>query len=84
MQFQTIGLVGYGEVGKIFSAGLKTQNGVQSMGAWDLKFERASTQVAEHVHAAHAGVVAHSSCRALGGFNGLWWSSYFGPLARFF
>ena len=65
MQFQTIGLVGYGEVGKIFSAGLKTQNGVHSMGAWDLKFERASVQVAEHAHAAHAGVVAHSSCRAL-------------------
>ena len=65
MQLQTIGLVGYGEVGKIFSAGLKPQEGVHSIGAWDLKFERASTQVAEHAHAAHAGVVAHSSCRAL-------------------
>ena len=33
-----LGLIGYGEVGKIFSAGLKAQPGVAAVGAWDLKF----------------------------------------------
>ena len=50
---------------KIFSAGLKVQPGVLSMGAWDLKFDNAATQAAERAHAAQAGVMAHPSCRAL-------------------
>jgi 3-hydroxyisobutyrate dehydrogenase-like beta-hydroxyacid dehydrogenase len=33
-----IGMIGYGEVGKIFSAGLKNKPGVASIIAWDLKF----------------------------------------------
>ena len=65
MKFQSIGLLGYGEVGKVFSAGLKAQVGVRSMGAWDLKFAMPAAQAAEQAHAAQAGVVAHASARAL-------------------
>lgn len=38
MQFTSIGLIGFGEVGKTFSAGLKAPSGVARMSAWDLKF----------------------------------------------
>ena len=37
-RISNIGLIGYGEVGKIFSAGLKGQPGVRGISAWDLKF----------------------------------------------
>lgn len=37
MNITNIGLVGYGEVGKIFSAGLCGKPGVLSVAAWDLK-----------------------------------------------
>ena len=60
-----LGLIGYGEVGRIFSAGLKAQPGVAAVGAWDLKFARADTGVAERAHAAAAGVQAHDSAAAL-------------------
>jgi len=60
-----LGLIGYGEVGKIFSAGLKAQPGVAAVGAWDLKFARADTGAAERAHAASAGVQAHDSAAAL-------------------
>ena len=60
-----IGLIGYGEVGKIFAAGLVAQPGVAAVGAWDLKFARADTSAAERAHAAQAGVRAHDSCAAL-------------------
>ena len=60
-----IGLIGYGEVGKIFGAGLLGKPGVTVVGAWDLKFDRADTQAAEQAHAAQAGVHAHSSAQAL-------------------
>ena len=33
-----IGVIGYGEVGQIFAAGLKAKPGVESVTAWDLKF----------------------------------------------
>ncbi len=33
-----IGLIGYGEVGQIFAAGLKAKSGVEAVSAWDLKF----------------------------------------------
>ena len=65
MNIQNIGLVGYGEVGKIFCAGLKNRPGVQGVGAWDLKFAHPSIQAAELAHAAQAGVTAHPSARAL-------------------
>ena len=60
-----IGLIGYGEVGKIFAAGVRGQRGVAAVGAWDLKFADPATQVAERAHAAQAGLTAHDSSAAL-------------------
>jgi len=60
-----IGLIGYGEVGKVFCSGLKAQPGVESCSAWDLKFADAATQHAERGHAATAGVTAQPSMQAL-------------------
>ena len=63
MQFESIGLIGYGEVGKIFSAGLKASSGAGRINAWDLKFLNPALQAAELAHAAHAGVKACASMR---------------------
>jgi len=60
-----IGLIGYGEVGKTFGAGLKNKPGVQSVGAWDLNFIDPARQAHDLAQAAEAGVVAHASMRAL-------------------
>jgi 3-hydroxyisobutyrate dehydrogenase-like beta-hydroxyacid dehydrogenase len=65
MNIQHIGLVGYGEVGKIFANGLKDRAGVQSVGAWDLKFTDPATRDAELSHAGGAGIHAQSSMAAL-------------------
>jgi 3-hydroxyisobutyrate dehydrogenase-like beta-hydroxyacid dehydrogenase len=65
MNIQHIGLAGYGEVGKIFAAGLKVQPGVQSVGAWDLKFADAALAPAQRAHADQAGVTAHGSMAAV-------------------
>ena len=65
MNLQRIGLVGYGEVGKIFSAGLKGKPGVVAVSAWDLKFTNPSRKAAELAHAKNAGVTARPSTRAL-------------------
>ena len=62
MELKRIGFVGYGEVGKIFAAGLKPQ--VQQAAAWDLKFG-AATRDAELTCAAQAGVQACGSMREL-------------------
>ena len=40
MEIRSIGLVGYGEVGRIFAAGLKPR--VAQVAAWDLKFAQAA------------------------------------------
>ena len=63
MNPRSIGVVGYGEVGKIFSAGLRSH--VEVMGAWDLKFAQAATLGTEPAHARGAGVAAHASMREL-------------------
>lgn len=63
MNPQRIGLVGYGEVGKTFTSGLKPN--ASAMGAWDLKFANPATREAEVAHAANAGVTAHGSMQAL-------------------
>jgi 3-hydroxyisobutyrate dehydrogenase-like beta-hydroxyacid dehydrogenase len=63
MQLQRIGLVGYGEVGKIFAAGLKPQ--VAQVSTWDLKFAQPATAEAEQEHARRAGVRACASMQAL-------------------
>ena len=65
MNLQRIGLIGYGEVGKIFSAGLKGKPGVSAVSAWDLKFADPAMQAAELAHAEHAGVAAQPSAGAL-------------------
>jgi 3-hydroxyisobutyrate dehydrogenase-like beta-hydroxyacid dehydrogenase len=65
MQPQRIGLIGYGEVGKIFSQGLKAQPGVLQAAAWDLKFAQQGPRESELAHARQAGVLAQPSLQAL-------------------
>ena len=65
MNIQRIGLIGHGEVGKIFSAGLKDKPGVTAVGAWDLKFADTATREAELDHCRRHGVTAHGSMREL-------------------
>ena len=65
MNIGNIGLIGYGEVGKIFGAGLKGQTGVEAVRAWDLKFADAPTSDTERGHAARAGIGAEGSMAAL-------------------
>ena len=65
MNLEQIGLIGYGEVGKIFSAGLKDLPGVAALSVWDVKLAHPATQQAERVHAAAAGVTAQPSAQAL-------------------
>ena len=62
---ERIGLIGYGEVGKIFSCGLQARAGVTRVSVWDLKLGNPATQAAEISHAATAGVVAQPSMQAL-------------------
>jgi 3-hydroxyisobutyrate dehydrogenase-like beta-hydroxyacid dehydrogenase len=61
MNIQRIGLIGYGEVGKIFAAGLRSQPGIVSVSAWDLKFAAPATRAAELDHAARHGIAACDS-----------------------
>ncbi len=65
MEFE-IGLVGYGEVGKIFTRGLKAKTG-RWVGAWDLKFADTATRDTECGHAAANGIEACTSAAALCG-----------------
>ena len=63
MQFARLGLVGYGEVGKIFAAGLKAQ--VSTVSAWDLKFDAPLTRDEQRGHAERAAVLACESMAQL-------------------
>ncbi len=58
----SLGMVGYGEVGRIFCAGLKTQ--VSSVSAWDLKFA-ADPSGEARAHAQQAGVRVAASVQDL-------------------
>ena len=58
-----IGMVGYGEVGKIFTAGLLPQ--VAQVSVWDLSFDLPERQAAERAHATQAGVLVGASLPAL-------------------
>jgi 3-hydroxyisobutyrate dehydrogenase-like beta-hydroxyacid dehydrogenase len=58
-----IGLIGYGEVGRFFTAGLK--EGANWIGAWDLKFVDEAQRGEPLAHADAAGVVACESAAAL-------------------
>ena len=56
-----IGVIGYGEVGKIFAASLKTKTGVATVSAWDLKFSDSEQLEAQQKHAQDASVFVASS-----------------------
>ena len=58
-----IGLVGYGEVGRVFTAGLKSA--VAWTGAWDLKFADPAVRDEPLAHARTAGVVVCDSSASL-------------------
>ena len=64
MQVHRIGVVGYGEVGKIFSRGLKDKPGITQCSGWDLKFTGPQAD-RETAHASEAGVRAQPSMQAL-------------------
>ena len=63
MKFEHLGMVGYGEVGRIFAAGLRSA--VAGVFAWDLKFANAAQREAALAHAAGADVAACGSMQAL-------------------
>lgn len=63
MKFQHLGMIGYGEVGKIFAAGL--QGKVSDISAWDTKFDAPALREAQRAHAAQAGVAACTSVAEL-------------------
>ncbi|HPH13089.1 MAG TPA: DUF1932 domain-containing protein [Burkholderiaceae bacterium] len=63
MKFQHIGMIGYGEVGKIFTAGLKDR--VSATSVWDLKFDAPALKDAQKAHAAQAGLAACQSVAGL-------------------
>ncbi|MFM7330913.1 MAG: DUF1932 domain-containing protein [Brachymonas sp.] len=65
MDLSKIGVIGYGEVGKIFASGLKAKSGVQSIAAWDLKFAHQASRGVELAHAAQANVQACPGMQAL-------------------
>lgn len=65
MNFQHLGMVGYGEVGRIFTAGLKHR--VDGLSAWDVKFDMPALRDAPLAHAAQAGVQACSGMAELCG-----------------
>ena len=59
-----LGIVGYGEVGRIFAAGLRAA-GVRDLAVWDLKFADAAQQAGPRAHARGAGVHPADSVAAL-------------------
>ncbi|MDP3618550.1 MAG: DUF1932 domain-containing protein [Ramlibacter sp.] len=65
MELKQIGLIGYGEVGKIFGAGLRGKPGVESVAAWDLKLADAQARPAQRAHAAASGIEPMDSMQAL-------------------
>ena len=66
MNIRHIGLIGYGEVGKVFGAGLRPGAGVESVSAWDLKLAPgAPGREAERAHAEAAGLQPRDAMQAL-------------------
>jgi len=63
VKFEHIGIVGYGEVGRIFAAGLRPA--VAFMRTWDAKFADTAANAAMLDHAGQAGVTACNSMQAL-------------------
>jgi 3-hydroxyisobutyrate dehydrogenase-like beta-hydroxyacid dehydrogenase len=69
VKFQHLGMVGYGEVGRIFTAGLKEH--LAGASTWDIKFDTPALRDAPLAHAAQAGVAACSSMAELCGRSDL-------------
>ena len=63
MTFQRVGLVGYGEVGRIFGSGLRPQ--VAQVSTWDLRLVAPEHRAVALDHARQAGVLACASLQAL-------------------
>ena len=63
MQLTRLGMIGYGEVGKIITRGLRTH--LQDVHVWDLKFAIAAQSNAEINHARQAGLHACDGMQAL-------------------
>ena len=61
--FERLGMVGYGEVGRIFAAGLRPV--LAQVCAWDLKFALQGHQAEAQAHAAQSGVLACDAMAAL-------------------
>ena len=60
-----IGLIGYGEVGRIFGAGLRAQSEQTAMGAWDRKLIDPGQSEPLRQHAASNGISLHASLAAV-------------------
>lgn len=52
----TLGIVGYGEVGKIFAKGLHGKDDIAGICAWDLNFQASAIADAERAHADTHGI----------------------------
>ena len=65
MEISKLGVIGYGEVGKIFAAGFKAKPCIGSVATWDVKFKQEACGSAEIAHAARASVQACASMRTL-------------------
>ncbi|AEG93587.1 NAD(P)-dependent oxidoreductase [Ramlibacter tataouinensis] len=65
MDIRRIGLIGHGEVGRIFGAGLLGQPGVTAVSAWDLRFADLATREREAAQARAAGIAPQPSMQAL-------------------
>ncbi len=64
MEIQRIGIVGFGEVGRIFAAGLR-ERGLTDIAAWDLKFDDPERSGEPLAHAVSVGVVPAANVQAL-------------------
>ena len=63
MQFEHIGMVGYGEVGKVFSAGLQPR--AARVSTWDVKLTDTAQAAVLRTHAAGVGVLVAESMAQL-------------------
>ncbi len=65
MKTQTIGLAGYGEVGKVFASGLQAIAAVKSVAAWDLIFDNPMVSKDAFMRAEDADVAVCESMQLL-------------------
>ncbi len=63
MKFEQLGMIGYGEVGKIFAAGLRCN--LDGVSAWDVKFDLPELGDEQRGHVAHSGLMAADSMAQL-------------------